>query len=127
MKSPSSVPTPLRFHQPSEQAAKIIEQLAAKLKFFHWELEFPDVFTPERSGFDAMIGNPPWDMMKPNSRSSLRSSIRFIAPTISRKHFPARLTYLLLRVSQKPGTNIVLISRVCLNGHRPHPRHSMFH
>ena len=48
------VPTPLRFHQPSEQAAKTIEHVAAKVKFFHWELEFPDVFTPERSGFDAM-------------------------------------------------------------------------
>ena len=38
------------------------------MKFFHWELEFPDVFTPQRSGFDAMIGNPPWDVMKPNSQ-----------------------------------------------------------
>ena len=43
-------------------------QLAGDLKFFHWELEFPDVFTPQRSGFDAMIGNPPWDVMKPNSQ-----------------------------------------------------------
>ena len=40
----------------------------SEVKFFHWELEFPDVFTPERSGFDAMIGNPPWDVMKPNSQ-----------------------------------------------------------
>ena len=62
------VPTPLSFHQPSEQAATIIEQLAGEVKFFHWELEFPDVFTPQRSGFDAMIGNPPWDVMKPNSQ-----------------------------------------------------------
>ena len=38
------------------------------MKFFHWELAFPDVFTPQRSGFDAMIGNPPWDVMKPNSQ-----------------------------------------------------------
>jgi len=64
----SCVPTPLKFHQPSGQAARIIEQLAADVKFFHWELEFPDVFTPQRSGFDAMIGNPPWDVMKPNSQ-----------------------------------------------------------
>ncbi|QLG50787.1 Eco57I restriction-modification methylase domain-containing protein [Natrinema halophilum] len=34
--------------------------------FFHWELEFPDVFltengrAQERAGFDAVIGNPPW-------------------------------------------------------------------
>jgi hypothetical protein len=62
------VPTPLKFHRPSEQAANVIAQLAAEVKFLHWELEFPDVFTPQRSGFDAMIGNPPWDVMKPNSQ-----------------------------------------------------------
>jgi hypothetical protein len=26
------------------------------------------VFTPDRLGFDAMPGNPPWDVMKPNSQ-----------------------------------------------------------
>jgi len=35
-------------------------------RFFHWELEFPEVFYDEKSnrkanpGFDAVIGNPPW-------------------------------------------------------------------
>ena len=62
------VPTPLTFHQASELRSAIVSQLAADLKFFHWELAFPDVFTPDRSGFDAMIGNPPWDVMKPNSQ-----------------------------------------------------------
>jgi hypothetical protein len=37
-------------------------------KFFHWELAFPDVFTGRRSGFDAMVGNPPWDVIEPNSQ-----------------------------------------------------------
>ncbi len=38
--------------------------------FFHWPLEFSDVFydpdgTPrERPGFDAVIGNPPWEMLR---------------------------------------------------------------
>lgn len=36
--------------------------------FLHWELAFPTVFQAsdqaENSGFDAMIGNPPWDVMK---------------------------------------------------------------
>ena len=32
--------------------------------FYHWPLEFPDVFGPnEVSGFSAVIGNPPWDMV----------------------------------------------------------------
>lgn len=27
---------------------------------FHWPLEFPEVFVRDRSGFDALIGNPPF-------------------------------------------------------------------
>lgn len=27
---------------------------------FHWEIEFPEVFTSESRGFDAFIGNPPF-------------------------------------------------------------------
>jgi len=42
------------------------EKTAHQRRFFHWELEFPEVFfnddgTPrEASGFDAVIGNPPY-------------------------------------------------------------------
>jgi len=29
--------------------------------FFHWPLEFPDVFGPDAvGGFSATVGNPPW-------------------------------------------------------------------
>jgi hypothetical protein len=40
--------------------------VALRERFFHWELEFPEAFFDERgepradSGFDAVIGNPPW-------------------------------------------------------------------
>jgi hypothetical protein len=61
------VPTPLTFHEAKPEKDAIVERLASEVKFFHWELEFPDVFTTDRSGFDGMIGNPPWDVMKPNS------------------------------------------------------------
>jgi hypothetical protein len=30
-------------------------------RFFHWELEFPEVFFGDRRGFDVIVGNPPWD------------------------------------------------------------------
>ncbi len=30
--------------------------------FFHWPLEFPDVF--ESGGFDIVLGNPPWERIK---------------------------------------------------------------
>jgi hypothetical protein len=43
------------------------QQAAADRRFFHWELEFPEVFftatglkPPAERGFDAVIGNPPW-------------------------------------------------------------------
>ncbi len=43
---------------------------AAAVGFFHWPLEFPDVFFPNEeaarrgAGFDAVIGNPPWEMLR---------------------------------------------------------------
>ena len=36
--------------------------LANELRFFHWPLEFPEVF--ERGGFDVVVGNPPWERTK---------------------------------------------------------------
>ncbi|MEG4911493.1 Eco57I restriction-modification methylase domain-containing protein [Microcoleus sp. B7-D4] len=60
-------PTPARFFNPPPETAAIIEQLAQKYQFFHWELEFPDVFASANAGFDGIIGNPPWEIQKPNS------------------------------------------------------------
>ena len=42
-----------------------LEEVSERYKFFHWELEFPEVFAG--GGFDAVFGNPPWDIVKPNS------------------------------------------------------------
>lgn len=37
--------------------------------FFHWSLEFPDVFGPDLvGGFSGTIGNPPWDVLQPNTQ-----------------------------------------------------------
>lgn len=55
---------------PSEQEQKMLaraSQLANEKRFFHWDLEFPEVFIDlrrrdwaEQPGFQAVIGNPPW-------------------------------------------------------------------
>lgn len=37
---------------------------AAQEHFLHWELAFPTVWQNGQGGFDAIIGNPPWDVMK---------------------------------------------------------------
>ena len=40
--------------------------LAKERRWLHWELEFPHVWRGPNApgGFDAVIGNPPWDRMK---------------------------------------------------------------
>ncbi|EBZ6796255.1 hypothetical protein JQO87_004677, partial [Salmonella enterica subsp. enterica serovar Heidelberg] len=37
----------------------IVDALKKQHRFFHWDLEFSDLFA-ERGGFDLMLGNPPW-------------------------------------------------------------------
>lgn len=61
-------PLPLDFAQPKAAALALARDVARQRRFFHWELEFPDVFTAGQPGFDAMLGNPPWEIQKPNSK-----------------------------------------------------------
>lgn len=66
--APESVP---------EKVKNEIRRLAESYKFFHWHIEFPEVFrvprageaaeNPERGwsgGFDVVLGNPPWERVK---------------------------------------------------------------
>jgi len=61
-------PLPSTFAGPEDRTREIASAVAREQRFFHWELEFPDVFDREGSGFDGIIGNPPWDIAKPNSK-----------------------------------------------------------
>ena len=61
-------PVPTNFLKPPADTRAVARQVAVEMRFFHWELEFPDVFREEGSGFDAMLGNPPWDTAKPASK-----------------------------------------------------------
>ncbi|MGN9846924.1 Eco57I restriction-modification methylase domain-containing protein [Nonomuraea sp. H19] len=61
----------------SETTLKEVKRLRDQYRFFHWHLEFPDVFTvaedsvpgvdPAKGwagGFSCVLGNPPWDRME---------------------------------------------------------------
>ncbi|SEB97247.1 hypothetical protein SAMN05216483_0800 [Streptomyces sp. 2131.1] len=39
-----------------------IARLRDRFRFFHWHLEFPEVFAA--GGFDCVLGNPPWERIK---------------------------------------------------------------
>jgi hypothetical protein len=60
-------PTPKHFLELNDAARSGVVEIAAHYRFFHWEIEFADVFTGAASGFSAVIGNPPWEIQKPNS------------------------------------------------------------
>lgn len=68
-----------------ERALLDAKGAAAAHGAFHWELAFPEVFFDASGtlkadgGFDAVIGNPPWDMLRadtgsPRARASSRST-----------------------------------------------------
>jgi type I restriction-modification system DNA methylase subunit len=38
---------------------RLVNEIAEAQRFFHWELEFADVFA-DGGGFDLILGNPPW-------------------------------------------------------------------
>jgi hypothetical protein len=61
-------PGPRSLHAPSPAARETVKAVRDRVRFFHWELEFPDVFTELGAGFSAVVGNPPWEIQKPNSK-----------------------------------------------------------
>ncbi|MGE3509617.1 MAG: hypothetical protein AB7N65_12120, partial [Vicinamibacterales bacterium] len=66
---------PLPAHVTSRQISEATAT-ARRRHFFHWELEFPEVFfdadgrRDPGGGFDAVIGNPPWDMVRGDTGSA---------------------------------------------------------
>lgn len=60
------VPTPdlVEGRSRSERFSNEVARLAARLRFFHWELEFPEVFA--NGGFDCILSNPPWEQLESN-------------------------------------------------------------
>ncbi|MGH9162346.1 MAG: Eco57I restriction-modification methylase domain-containing protein [Vicinamibacteraceae bacterium] len=57
-------------------------EVANHARLFHWTLEFPEVFANAngapraRRGFDAVLSNPPWDMLRADTERDLQASSR---------------------------------------------------
>jgi len=56
--------------------------LAAELRFFHWPLEFPEVFT--QGGFDVILCNPPWERIKLQEKEFFAARAPHIAQASNR-------------------------------------------
>jgi hypothetical protein len=58
-----------------ERCLATVKAISSARHFFHWELEYPEVFFDAdgrrlpNGGFDAVIGNPPWDMIRADAGS----------------------------------------------------------
>lgn len=53
---------------------------SAREHLFHWPLEFPDVFHGGGGGgFDAIVGNPPWEMLRAGGGSGSRDALKAFA------------------------------------------------
>lgn len=92
---------------PSPDVESEVRQLAASFAFFHWHLEFPQVFEVSRDpyevinegagwsgGFTLMLGNPPWEMVQMNEKEFFASRDETIAvaeTTAARKVLIAKL------------------------------------
>lgn len=67
----------------ADQQAEVA-RLADEYQFFHWHLAFPEVFRGDAdggaTGFDVVLGNPPWDTLSPDAKeffSQYDEAIRF--------------------------------------------------
>lgn len=60
----------------SDSFKREVDEVARANRFFHWCVEFPEVFA-DGGGFDVMCGNPPWDKIKVKDKKWFESHGRF--------------------------------------------------
>lgn len=77
----------------------MVRDIANKRRFFHWELEFVDVFA-SRGGFDLIAGNPPWVKIEWNEGGLLSERNPEFAV---RKLSASRIAALRARELARPG------------------------
>lgn len=87
--SPSTIEKIRRNPDPDDSGLQdLIEtatSIAEQQRFFHWELEFPEVFGEASSGFDCILGNPPWDKIKLEEKKWFAGKVSEIAESDSKR------------------------------------------
>lgn len=78
--------------------------LAAKHRFFHWPLEFPDIAKAE--GFDVVLGNPPWERIKLQEKEFFSITYPEIATAKNKSHRTKLIKEL---ENQRPDLILLLI------------------
>ena len=68
-------PLPTYYRQLSSDFKTEVRRMADEQRFFHWCVEFPEVFAANK-GFDVMCGNPPWDLIKVEDKKWFESNGR---------------------------------------------------
>ena len=83
------------FHPLDNRFKNDVLAAAKRYRFFHWCVEFPEVFANE-GGFDVMCGNPPWDKIKVEDKkwfeSHGRSDIVNVGTAAQRKRIIENLS-----------------------------------
>ena len=70
------------YEQSIQNIVDAANQLAEEKHFFHWPLEFPEVF--EVGGFDCVLGNPPWERIKLQEKEFFASQSAEIANAVNK-------------------------------------------
>jgi hypothetical protein len=79
-----------QLERPSAEVQQLVGELASQYRFFHWHLEFPEIFSVPGSpsagsstgwvdGFRVMVGNPPWETLQMSEREFFASRDESIA------------------------------------------------
>ena len=63
-KEEKGLPLPAYYLPLSDRFKAEVTYHSKNHRFFHWCIEFPEVFAGHSGGFDVMCGNPPWDKIK---------------------------------------------------------------
>jgi len=84
---------PAKMNKADAAVYKNSQKLSNEKHFFHWDLEFPEVFIDlenacwhENAGFDAVIGNPPYEELSEEVRSSVVNEIAYFQATARFNH-----------------------------------------